>query len=1076
MATPVNPFTPAELEKYKQFFLPSERKGFPTAAELEAERSGLASFLGTTDYTKQLADAQGMGKLQLALALAQHGFAAAGATPVRGETPVSTLSRELFSPLARDAGAAASQMIARRQALKDAERQEERQLKLAALQNVQKRQEQAYAADATATQQARQFILMSQKKGAKVSDAFTVKGEDGKFFRQPVIIETDWLGNIIYRNASGDKIPDNKIGIYTKPDVIKPSLKQVTDIEALVIGPSGERSWEPIPATLTTTFNNDGSVNTSVLTESTTHTRLITSGEKQNARKAPKAGSTTSNYYPPGKGTPIFLTETFVQAFGLPDSLIGAKAELQRLVPKPDVAKTIFEATGKDLKEIQKVHVSGRTYNLQDHRGYNKDTGNIDLDTEEGKVTLDASGLWRLEDPKAFTPAGAFVVPGGDRLAEINKIPGLGSITAGERLNIERNPAGQERIRHLGQTITLTAEQAQLFQTRDLSTVERIEEHQEPVVWTSRGELVVSPENLEKIQKIPGLSNITAGDTVTLEEDRLGNWRALYLSIPIALDDNQVALFQGRPLSETQRIEAGHVLEPKTAFVNTSNRTLQIGDQTVGAGQIGYFTKTDQASKAFMDASNSFREVGPVDTAAKVYMFKEERKIGEVEYVPGDEIRYSPQEFENLPDNLKIALTDDTALRATTLKKKYFEAIWENVRDINKELALPGNAAPSPRELATLLGMFPAGMRSGGKNLRDEIFRMIKYGKYGVGQENQRTDALINTDQRASSYAQLVADQMIAARERYEGYLAIGALPPVPWDSLSFERQRAFADLKTIMQPQNVEPLWEKAVENLAKDKAAFTHLDQDDVASYAATAELLILAKYLRDHGDLSDTGAFFGWWGDMRAGVFADITPITSGGTQRLRSIINAMKSRYATLAGQEGEGRPSDFRVGLQQELIPAFTKAAALNENNLDIMIERLETTMRSAFTPTIMHDTVIPQNFEAMAAEAGVTGKTNPKLYRWVDPSVSGPTPVTRAGVLGQVLGVIPFTFGDALELDPGQQLPPTNVDALTGAKGVVYVKIKNNDDGTVTVQELGGDGRPNKDAPEVKLTPEAFGG
>lgn len=57
-----------------------------------------ANYLGQTDYAKQLEESQNMGKLQLALALAQRGFAAAGATPKRGESSVSTLSRELLSP------------------------------------------------------------------------------------------------------------------------------------------------------------------------------------------------------------------------------------------------------------------------------------------------------------------------------------------------------------------------------------------------------------------------------------------------------------------------------------------------------------------------------------------------------------------------------------------------------------------------------------------------------------------------------------------------------------------------------------------------------------------------------------------------------------------------------------------------------------------------------------------------------------------------------------------------------------------------------------------------------------------
>jgi hypothetical protein len=96
-----------------------------------------AKYLGQTDYAKQLQESQNLGKLQLALALAQRGFAAAGATPQRGEAPISTLSRELFSPLAGDAGSVASRMMQQKQAINAAKTAEERQLKLAALQKVE---------------------------------------------------------------------------------------------------------------------------------------------------------------------------------------------------------------------------------------------------------------------------------------------------------------------------------------------------------------------------------------------------------------------------------------------------------------------------------------------------------------------------------------------------------------------------------------------------------------------------------------------------------------------------------------------------------------------------------------------------------------------------------------------------------------------------------------------------------------------------------------------------------------------------------------------------------------------------
>ena len=110
----------------------------PTDMDMVRQRENdLRSYLGSTDYSKQLEESQNMGKLQLGLALAQRGFAAAGATPRRGESSISTLSRELLSPIAGDAGSVASQMMKQRQAINLAKEQEARQLKLAALQKVE---------------------------------------------------------------------------------------------------------------------------------------------------------------------------------------------------------------------------------------------------------------------------------------------------------------------------------------------------------------------------------------------------------------------------------------------------------------------------------------------------------------------------------------------------------------------------------------------------------------------------------------------------------------------------------------------------------------------------------------------------------------------------------------------------------------------------------------------------------------------------------------------------------------------------------------------------------------------------
>ena len=97
--------------------------------DVRARQQDLQSYLGQTDYAKQLEEAQNLSRLQLGLQLAQRGFAAAGATPREGESSFATVSRELFSPLAGDAGAIATQMMRQRQAINAAKRQEDRQLK-----------------------------------------------------------------------------------------------------------------------------------------------------------------------------------------------------------------------------------------------------------------------------------------------------------------------------------------------------------------------------------------------------------------------------------------------------------------------------------------------------------------------------------------------------------------------------------------------------------------------------------------------------------------------------------------------------------------------------------------------------------------------------------------------------------------------------------------------------------------------------------------------------------------------------------------------------------------------------------
>jgi len=90
-------------------------------------------FLGKTDYSGKLKESEDLAKMQLGLALAQRGFAAMGAQPRRGESAIGVLGRTLAAPLAGDLSTVAGRLMQQRQAVKLAEQQEERQLKLSAL-------------------------------------------------------------------------------------------------------------------------------------------------------------------------------------------------------------------------------------------------------------------------------------------------------------------------------------------------------------------------------------------------------------------------------------------------------------------------------------------------------------------------------------------------------------------------------------------------------------------------------------------------------------------------------------------------------------------------------------------------------------------------------------------------------------------------------------------------------------------------------------------------------------------------------------------------------------------------------
>ena len=966
MADPVNTFEPAKLEQYKKFFQPPARPdllGTPAGQRaLKEEEAGLSSFLGTTDYSAQNQESEDFAKLQFALSLMGRGFASMGATPNPGEWAASTVGRNLIAPVAGDISTIAEPLMKQRQAQRAAQQQEERQLKLAALQNVQGRQEKAFADDATATQQARNFMQNVLKKSDVVSNDYIVDGKN-----VPLIQRKDYTGKVEgFYNLDGNRIENAKVKIYRKSDAAsKPITSWAKDVQVKgkdgefidapdalrIAGPTGENSRVVVGDRVLDFDKNSPTYNA----------RLVEKGSDQSAFYSPTSRS-------------VFLSKPAIELYDLPQNLLGQKATYREYLVRP-------ERRGPNSQPLKELSVGGKTFVFNQHSGYDPKTGNITVERGPNTPpeTYEATQLFREEDPKAFTGAGKITVPSeSDVLAKINRISGLGGVRAGDKLDVERNEQGQTQVRFGQAVITLT--------------------------------------------------------------------------------DDQNALFQSQELSKTQKVYAGQELESRNTYVNTSDRSLTVGGQTIGPGQTGAFSITDINSPAFLNVSSSFREAGPVSTDAVTYMFKEPKTIAVgdqiVEYTPGDEVRYTPQEFANLPKALQKSLTDDTALQAATLKKNYFTAVWE---DVIKREGLPYREI-KPEDLQTLLGIFPAGSRAGQKLLRKEINEMISLGAT-ANPETSVTAAAAAAYNSEETYAQSVKEQFSAAETRYNEYLEKGVIPQYQsWGSLSFEKKRAFADMPRVMQITNANRLWEKAQDRLAKDKASFKVADPKDVAAFSSAAELLILARHLRDGQELDNTGRFFaGRLGSLGANVFADTTVLTSGASQRLQQIINRMQASYATLSAVEGGGRDSVFRQQLQAALVPAFKdKTEAMNRKDLDSMINRLETNMRSVFNQEIQSTSTVPKIFEIMAKEAGMTGvSVDQKRYRWLDPNKKENPPVTRQRVMAAI-NMVPFSIGDVRDSKVGRLLPPAS-DMLDKR----FVKIKNLGDGEVLIQRARNDGKPD---------------
>lgn len=406
---------------------------------------------------------------------------------------------------------------------------------------------------------------------------------------------------------------------------------------------------------------------------------------------------------------------------------------------------------------------------------------------------------------------------------------------------------------------------------------------------------------------------------------------------------------------------------------------------------------------------------------------KYKNQFGETVVIkPGASLRISAADFAAADRKIQDAFSDDSVIQARARKGHDFTEAWAQLLEQNPPLRTATNQKPTSGQLNSLHAMFP-GTRVLGDRLNKAIFNMIRLSSpplSGVSAPPTQTDA---EQDETYDYAVATERKLEEAGKRYEA-LRARELVSDPWQSLSFLEKQAFSKIPPRgIRAGEVNKQIIGAVTNLEKRRDRFKTPSSDDTTAFSSTIETLIRLKALKKGGELNQTGVFEGVFSKLGARVFADFGIFSSSPSKRLNQIITGIRANLKTLSASEGaDGRPSNFRLELQQEVLPSFTKPQELNERNLDTLINKLENSVRSYFGTSLANDTVIPQTFVRMAREAGIPNvRSQQRNYPWINPraSLEEPLPVTKQRTL-ESLGLIKFSNIGVRALLKGAMLPP----------------------------------------------------
>jgi hypothetical protein len=955
-------FNSSALSKELQAYVDamSQYSGAPTAESVTSYRDIFSGLPGMdpTSASAKLGEANQMAKLQLGLALAQRGFGSMGAQPRVGEMAISTVGREMLSPLAGDALTVAQKLYDRKLLLEAAEKEQTAKLSIAAWQAAQAEQAQKATIAATVAGKIA-GRTPSISKSLQKDVYFNYQKLDKTIGRArgnvQVLIED--TGNQVLRVIGEARDVNSNETI--KPGTMALNFEEIKDDPSTLYFNDG-------PDTISFTDPQGAVVNIA-----------------------------------PGRGVPVSLKESVHSSLSRED-----RSQLREWTETP--------AGGTVPKEYR--NVSGAEQDLS-FMGLGIVAPNAKIRLTDGEFSLLPSQLKRPEffaaEPETEIKHGVLTqvydAESGQYLNPQHMVRTTQLVNG--KLITKYHGIQQPG----GQRVTYNAEDA-----REIVATHQPFKSTELMYVTPEGEgplqaLIPNIKAGEQVQVHTASAIGGQGGTDVVEYRYAGQ------KVPVGAVATGTTLFQTNPLTEKQKKAAGQTVEKDAVTrINASTEPIEVDGRIIKPGGTVSLTETD-FQKLDPEIKDALPKTAAVSLTKKTWMVGGNKPIkveGDRIYHPGDELHLNDAEMAAiLKANPDLNLSTITAAQNRTLRGNFFRNHYKNFLT---EETLTGKGL-TDEQVDTLFALFPGTRATNPELLRKQLFKFagalpITETEKTVG------EATKDVDLDLSDYQKGVQKRHSGAEARYKGLLERNAVAiPWDQLSYQKREAFASIPIRDprLLDPETAGAAILEAEQALQKEKEAKTSPSGEDISEFAAKARIVSLLKNLRDEDLLANTGLIEGLFAKLGANL-ADWPVVGSKKSGKLAFMLQQLGANLKEL--EVGATRPSNWRLQLVQETIPEFTTSEFVNKKNLEQAILILENDMKSQLNPSLQSTHVITPQLLRIAAEAGIkVPGIDHSRQRWLDPTDRGKPLFSRVEFL-ESLGQAPFTHIDFELIYPGREV------------------------------------------------------